>query len=99
MPKSVILMLVLGILVFLAAAYVLFSPSTQGVPLSVENTPASEAEFTFITLTAQIDPVSFTPDVLSDPRFLALEDIRTLIVPEAAGRPDPFAPIPGVAAE
>lgn len=98
MPRTVIILLVLGALVFLAGGYLLFTPD-DGSAVSVENTPASEAELAFLALTAQIDPVAFTTNILSDPRFMMLQDIRIAIIPEATGRPDPFAPIPGVPLE
>jgi hypothetical protein len=34
--------------------------------------------------------------VFSDPRFMALTDIHTAILPESVGRNDPFASISGV---
>ena len=61
--------------------------------------PAGEAQATFLTLAAQLQPIAFDASVLSEPRFLSLVDIKTVIVPEDAGRTDPFAPLPGVAAE
>lgn len=61
--------------------------------------PASEAQATFLTLAAQLQPIAFDASVLSDPRFLALVDIKTAILPETSGRADPFAPLSGVSAD
>lgn len=61
--------------------------------------PASQAQATFLTLATQLATVSFDTNVLSDPRFTSLVDIKTTILPEASGRKDPFAPLSGVAAE
>lgn len=58
---------------------------------------ASDAELTFVNLAGQLDPIDFDTTLLSDPRFSALVDIRTPILPESVGRTDPFAPISGVA--
>jgi len=58
--------------------------------------PTGEAQATFLTLAAQLQPIAFDASVLDDPRFLSLVDIQTIIVPEASGRTDPFAPLPGV---
>lgn len=61
--------------------------------------PASEAQATFLTLAAQLQPIAFDASVLSDPRFLSLVDIKTAVLPETSGRSDPFAPLPGVSAQ
>lgn len=61
--------------------------------------PTGEAQATFLTLAAQLQPIAFDASVLDDPRFLSLVDIKTVILPEASGRTDPFAPLPGVRAE
>lgn len=55
--------------------------------------PASEAELSFITLVSQLDPIEFDARILDDPRFKALVDIRTEVVPEPQGRTDPFGPL------
>lgn len=60
---------------------------------------ASVAQATFLTLAARLEPVAFDARILTDARFLSLVDIKTAIVPEESGRKDPFAPLPGVAAE
>lgn len=61
--------------------------------------PASEAQATFLTLAAQLEPVGFNASVLSDPRLLMLVDLKTAIVQEPEGRTDPFAPLPGIATQ
>ena len=58
--------------------------------------PATEAQATFLTLAGQLETVAFDQNILSDPRFTSLVDIKTAIVPETEGRSDPFAPLPGV---
>lgn len=57
---------------------------------------AGVAQAAFLTLASQLEPVVFDADVLNDPRFTSLVDIQTTILPEAGGRVDPFAPLPGV---
>lgn len=59
----------------------------------------TEAQSAFLTLAARLEPVSFDDAILSDSRFMSLVDIKTAIVPEATGKTDPFAPLPGVARE
>lgn len=58
--------------------------------------PTGQAQATFLTLAAQLQPIAFDASVLSDARFMSLVDIKTVIVPEASGRTDPFAPLAGV---
>lgn len=94
MNKTTGIAIALGVILLGAAAYLMLRPSTApGV--SASGAPASEAELTFITLTAKIDPVAFDTSILADPRFMGLRDIRTAIIPEPAGRIDPFAPLGG----
>ncbi len=95
MSKTTGIALVLGVLLLGAAAYLLFRPST-GPGVAGIGAPASEAELTFITLTAKIDPVAFDTSILLDPRFVGLRDIRTAVIPEPSGRTDPFSPLPGI---
>lgn len=94
MSKTTGIAVVLGLLLLAAAAYLLLRPeASNGVSSSA---PASDAEAQFIALTSQLDPVTFDTHILTDPRFAALADIRTAIIPETLGRADPFAPLPGV---
>ena len=55
--------------------------------------PSSEAEAVFLSLTSQLEPLSFDTSILSDARFVALVDLHTAILPEPQGRRDPFAPL------
>jgi len=88
-----------GIIVLGVVAYFFIGRSAPEDTITVfGDAPTSLAQTTFLNLAAQLDPVSFDATVLSDPRFSALQDIHTSIVPEAQGRIDPFAPLSGVAA-
>jgi hypothetical protein len=60
--------------------------------------PSSGSEAIFIALATQLGTISFDTAIFGDPRFSALQDIHTNVVPEAAGRRDPFAPLSGVSA-
>jgi hypothetical protein len=95
MTRTTGIAIVLGVILLGTAAYLMLRPaSAPGV--SATGAPASEAELTFITLTAKIDPVAFDTSILKDPRFMGLQDIRTVILPEPSGRLDPFSPLAGV---
>ncbi len=94
MNKNTIIAIVIGVVVLAAAAYMLFFNGDTNVV--TEGIPVTPAETTFVNLAAQLEPLGFDTSILSDPRFTALQDIHTAIVPEASGRKDPFAPIPGL---
>lgn len=96
--RNNIILGILGVLVLAAAAYMLFFRGGNEEGAITEEGGGSDVESQFVNLTAQIDPVTFDMDILSDPRFTQLRDIRTAIVPEATGRTDPFAPLSGAGA-
>lgn len=86
---------VLGIIVYM----VWLQPKPEENISIVGTGPTGQAQATFLTLAAQLQPIAFDATVLADPRFMALVDIKTVIVPEATGRTDPFAPLAGVKKE
>ena len=93
--KTKIIVAVLGIAVLLGAVYLLFfnnSSNTSAVSQS-GGAPTSPAQASFLDLSSQIEPITFDTSILSDPRFTSLVDLHTAILPEAAGRKDPFAPL------
>lgn len=98
--KNNLMYIALAVVVGGAALYFVWlnMPSEPDISY-MEGGPTSEAQAAFLTLAAQLEPVGFDTSVLSDPRFMALIDIKTVVVPEAGGRPDPFSPLPGVAAQ
>jgi hypothetical protein len=89
--KIIIAFLVIALL--LGAGYLLFfNNNSDATAVSAVGAPTSAAQATFINLTNQLDPITFDTSVLSDPRFTALIDIHTAILPETEGRSDPFSP-------
>jgi len=94
MSRNTIIAIVIGLVVLAAAAYMLFfRTDASAVSSSVPTTPA---EATFVNLAEQLKPLGFDTTILSDPRFIALTDIHTAILPEPIGRKDPFAPLAGL---
>ena len=91
--RTLYLYICAGIVLAGAIYYYFFFNQDTGSAAVSTTTEASQAEISFITLVGKIDPIRFDTTILSDPRFLRLQDIRTVIVPEPAGRKDPFAPI------
>ena len=91
--NSIILVICVIIVLGGGLYYFFFFNSSSGAALQATPTEASDAELSFIALVSKLDPITFDTTLLSDPRFLSRTDIRTIIVPEATGRKDPFAPI------
>jgi hypothetical protein len=95
--KNTTILIASGIVVLGLVAYFLWMRPASDDTISVGGVGAAgEAQATFLTLAAQLDPVGFDASILDDPRFAALVDIKTVIVPEIGGRNDPFAPLSGV---
>ncbi len=93
MSRSTIILAIVAILILGAAAYLLFGRSDIDPAVSGTSSEVTDAEMTFVSLIARIEPISFDASIVDDPRFSILRDIRTAIVDEASGRTDPFAPL------
>jgi len=91
--KTTGVLIILGLLVLGAAAYLLFGAEDFQSGITADGLPLTSAEQTFLALTSRIDPVALNTEVLQDPRFMSLEDMRVSIIPEQSGRIDPFAPL------
>ena len=50
----------------------------------------------FLLELKQLRDLQLKPDLFVDPEFISLTDQRVDVVDEPAGRPDPFAPVPGL---
>ncbi len=86
----------LAVVIIAAVVYLIVWGGGSPTPDLTASAGGSAAELYFVNLASELDGISFDTSVLRDPRFVALIDIRTAILPEDSGRPDPFAPIPGV---
>ena len=85
----------LSAVVILAVIYLVFFDKSPAANLTTGSAGTSPDELYFVNLTSELSDISFDTAVLQDPRFTALTDIRTAILPEQSGRHDPFAPISG----
>ncbi len=97
--KKKSILIALAVVVLGAVAYFVWMRGGDDASITtMSDGPASAAQATFLTLASRLNSVEFDTNVLTDPRFTSLIDIKTAILPEAAGRKDPFAPLSGVAA-
>lgn len=86
---------VFGAFTLLGVSYLLFFNNNTANSSAVEQdtAAASDAEVVFLNLSTQLNSITFDTKVLSDPRFAALTDIHTAILPESEGKRDPFGTI------
>lgn len=98
LSRNNLLLAICGLVVTAGAVYYFFFFSNDtGPAVSGDALVASDAELSFITLVSRIDPIVFDTRLLSDPRFINRQDLRTTVLPENSGRTDPFAPFSGAA--
>ncbi len=91
LSKNTTILIVALVVTIGVAGIVLFNATRTDPAVITETEGSSESEMVFINLASQIDAIHFSTDLLNDPRFLILEDIRVAVIPENAGRKDPFA--------
>lgn len=96
--RAATVILVLVILLLLAGAYSFMRGPDQTVTALSTVAPADQAEQQFIQLAGELNPISFDTTLFQDPNFASLVDIGTQVVPEPAGRADPFGAVGGTAA-
>jgi hypothetical protein len=96
LAKNKNLLIGLGVIVLAAVVYFVFFNGSSTADVTTNASPSSAAELYFVNLAGELGTISFNTKVFSDPRFSSLVDIQTEVVPEVSGRPDPFAPIPGL---
>jgi hypothetical protein len=96
MKKSNILIIALALIAAAAAYWYFFTGTETASPLTATGDSGNASEAQFQTLVSELQPVTFDTGIFTDPRFMALIDLSTPVTPEQAGRPDPFAPVPGV---
>lgn len=90
------LILIVATLLVAGGAYWYFFAGTGNEPPLTASTTENVAQAQFQALVGELKPISFNTAIFDNPRFLALIDLTTPILPETTGRLDPFAPIPGV---
>jgi hypothetical protein len=101
MKSNAIIFLIITALVIAGGAYWYESTHTGNEsPVTADGEKKeNDPQVQFNALVSQLSTVSFNSDatkIFSDPRFTGLVDLATSVTPEDSGRPDPFAPIPGI---
>lgn len=99
MKSNTITLIVLTLLAAAAAYWFFFSGSGNEPPLFAAASTENVAQARFQALASELQPLTFDTTIFTEARFLALVDITTPVTPEAMGRLDPFAPVPGVSAK
>jgi hypothetical protein len=95
--QNKIVILVIGSLLAAGAAWYLFlRDTTPDTLLTTEDlTSSSGADKDVVETLLQLRAITLSGTIFTDPAFVALKDNGTQIVPEPAGRPNPFLPISG----
>ncbi|MEN9649810.1 MAG: hypothetical protein RL094_777 [Candidatus Parcubacteria bacterium] len=101
--KYLILIVILVVIAFLA--YTKFMPASSATSSNAlvrtsqtastgGNTSASEGPGReFVNQLLAIQNIRFNVDIFSDPAYLSLVDFSRELIPQPAGRPNPFAPL------
>jgi|SRR3989344_4164518 len=92
--RNTLLAVVVGA-VLLALMWYMLGGTSGDVPLTETTTFDSEtaAERSIVETLLALRAVSLSGTIFSDPVFQVLKDFGTPIIPEQAGRPNPFAPL------
>lgn len=90
----------IGIVVFGVMIFVYYSyfPNGFGSSSYLEETNTDQVGGQVLSLLNQVEQIDIHADFFENPNFKALVDYTVPIPEEKVGRPNPFAPIPGVAA-
>lgn len=97
MKYNFTILLVVAALILAGGAY-WYSTQTGNEPPITASAEENQAQTQFKALVSELNTISLSGDaisIFSDPKFMALTDLATQVMPEDSGRLDPFAPIPG----
>lgn len=97
--KSTIISIVLIVVVALIAYFYYESTipvSNSGLQTTTETSDAQAAGMRVLSLLNQIRSLKIDTSIFKDPAYLTLRDYSVAIPQENVGRPNPFAPLPGV---
>jgi hypothetical protein len=95
-PNSNTILLIISTLLVAGAAYWYFFTGTGNQAPLTTGIAENQAQVQFKMLVSELQPISFDTSIFTDPRFAALVDLATPVLPETSGRLDPFAVISDV---
>lgn len=90
-----------GVLAVILVGYFLLSRNDAPNTSSLESSPqldSSAAGAQVLGLLNQLKQIQIYSELFLDPGFISLQDYSVVIPPVNIGRPNPFAPIPGLTA-
>jgi hypothetical protein len=82
------------VVVLFGAWYGLTSSSVPASVLSTTTPDTDAGDETIVTTLVQLQAITLSGAIFSNPAFASLQDYTTAIQPEPVGRTDPFAPLP-----
>jgi hypothetical protein len=91
--------IIVSALIVAGGAYWYFFTGTGNEPPLTTNVPQNGSQTQFQALVGQLQSISFDTSIFSEQNFMMLTDLATPVAPEASGRSDPFASIPGISAK
>jgi len=95
------MLLFIGIIIVIVGVVWYGISDTSDVPLLSSDEPIpgtlaeTNADQEIVGSLLALRSVNLTGTIFTDPAFVALKDFGTMLVPEAVGRPNPFAPLSG----
>lgn len=99
-PTMKTMIAVIAVALVAAAVYFYYQggspPAGSGSMLTSQSGPTTVGAAE-LSLLSQIQGITFETSVFQNPAYLSLKDYTVVIPAENVGRPDPFAPIPGLA--
>jgi len=86
---------ILVLVLLIGAAWYGFTASSAPAPVlsTTDATDTNPADQSLVSTLLQLQAVSLSGNIFSDPAFTSLQDFTTQIVSEPIGRTDPFAPL------
>ena len=91
--KKLLVVLVIAVILWLGYSVFIKDDEASGVQSAGVSSQASLEAQEFLTKLQQLSAIKIEGSLFSDTRFNALIDFRQELVPEPAGRNNPFAPV------
>ena len=88
------LIIIIAVIVVAGGVWYGLSGSTSSSPALITTTSVGgDADQELVSTLLALRAVKLEGTIFSDPAFVNLKDFSTQIIPEAVGRPNPFAPL------